>query len=197
MICEATCSRLREAPGTAFERLTTFTYTAAFNQIKTITDPNQNTLPAAERKATTFDYDANGNLIESIDENGTKTTLEYGDPSCPGLATLVTTASLEPEEATATNTYDTSSCNLAETRDPLQTLDPLRNPTVFDYDAAGNVIKITDSLLRETRFVYDAMNRVIKEIDATNGPGRPTLRHARHDLLRLRRGGQPGRTDRR
>ena len=45
---------------------------------------------------------------------------------------------------------------------------PVGNSTTFEYDAAGNIVRVIDAALRETRLVYDDLNRVVKTIDTTN-----------------------------
>jgi RHS repeat-associated protein len=150
---------LTEAVGDPLERVTSFEYEPVFNQVTKITDPRNND--------TTFDYDANGNLIEVEDAALTRTTLAYGDANCPGLATGVTRAVGLAEETTTTFSYDPVTCNL------LTTTDDLGNPTSMAYDAAGNTVSVTDALLRESRFVYDELNRVTKSIDASNSDPAP------------------------
>ena len=146
---------LTEAVGDPLlERTTSFEYEPVFNQVKKIIDPRGN--------PTTFDYDVDGNLIETVDAALTQTTLAYADANCPGVVTGITRAATLAEETTTTSSYDPVTCNLTTT------IDDLGNPTTFAYDAASNVVSVTDALLRETRFEYDELNRVTKSIDATN-----------------------------
>ena len=144
----------RDAVGDPLERESTFEYEPTFNLITKITEPGPD--------STTFNYDANGNLIEVIDAASTRTTLAYADPNCPGLMTSQTQAVGLPEESTVTFIYDAITC------DRTQTIDPLGNNTVMEYDSAGNMIGMTDAELRVSRTTYDAMNRRVKVIDATN-----------------------------
>ncbi len=129
-------------------------YDPLFGQVTSITDPKGN-------PPTIINHDASGNPIEIIDALGTKTVLAYADPNCPGQVTSVTSAFGLPEESTVSFQYEPTTCNLTTV------IDPLAHVTNFDYDAAGNVIKITDAETNSTEFQYDPMNRVTKVIDAT------------------------------
>ena len=71
---------------------TTFTYDPVFNLVTSVSDANGNPPMTTIR-------DGNGNAIETIDAAGTRTTIDYSDPACPGLATVTTVAVSLPEEA--------------------------------------------------------------------------------------------------
>ena len=125
---------------------TTFTYTTdGFNNIKTITDPNNNT--------TTFTYDADGNQTEIIDPLTNKTTITYDSR---GQVTSITDALTN---IIAFN-YDPVSGNQVGLTDRLQ------NDTLFMLDNAGNLTSVTDAESKNTQFVYDLHNRLIESIDA-------------------------------
>jgi len=141
-----------------------YTYEPAFNQVATITDPNGN--------LTRITYNARGNPTEIIDALGTRTQVQYENANCPGQPTRVTNAVGLPEQSATTFEYDSTSCRLTRTTDPLG------NPTMLTYDAAGNVLQTTDAEGRVTRFRYDAMNRLVKVIDATNSAPNPACGQA-------------------
>lgn len=139
---------------------TSFTYEPTFNQVTSVTDPNGN-------PPTTFAYDANGNLTHVVDAAGVTTTIEYGDANCSGLPTKVTSADGLSEEASFSFQYDPVSCNL------ITVLDPLSNPTAYQYDTAGNLVSVTDAENHTTRVVYGVLNRAATVIDATNSAAMP------------------------
>ncbi len=145
----------RDAAGTPLERERRIDFTADFNRVSRITDPNGN-------PPTILTYDSQGNVIETIDPNGERMGFIYADPNCPGLVTEMVKATGLPEEGSERFAYDPASCN------PVEFRDALNNTTRVTYDLAGNPIEIVDALLRATRFVYDAANRITKRIDATN-----------------------------
>ncbi len=141
-----------------------YTYEPVFNQVATIRDPNGS--------VTAIHYDARGNPTEIIDASGTRTLVQYEDANCPGQPTRVTNAVGLPEQSTTTFQYDSTSCRLTRTTDPLG------NATTLAYDAAGNVLQTIDAEGRVTRFRYDAMNRLVKVIDATNSAPNPACGQA-------------------
>jgi len=135
----------------------TFTYDPVFSLTTSSTDANGNppTLTA---------YDSSGNPIETTDAAGTRTTMVYGDPACPGLVTTTTAAVGLPEQAITSLTYDPVTCNLTSI------VDPVGNETRFTFDSAGNTATVTNAFgtpeVRTTQAFYDAMNRVVLAIDA-------------------------------
>jgi len=124
---------------------TTFTYTGdGFDQIKTITDPRNNT--------TTFNYDANGNLTSTVDALSNQTTMTYNSL---GLQTSVTDALSN----TVTFEYDPVTFNL------VGTTDQLLNETIFVLDAAGNNTTMLDAEGKTTTYSYDLMNRLTDVVE--------------------------------
>jgi YD repeat-containing protein len=51
---------------------------------------------------------------------------------------------------------------------PFWVKDVLGNPTTYEYDARGNVVRSVDALGSKIRMEYDDDNRVIKAIDTNN-----------------------------
>ena len=124
--------------------------------------------PGLAGGVTTFDFDFAGRLEQLTTAAGTQTSFAYADPGCPGQVTGVTAALGLAEEATTGFAYDPASCLLT------QTTDAESHQTALAYDAAGNVVSLTDPELRETRFQFDDLNRLTKLIDATNAAPDPT-----------------------
>ena len=58
------------------------------------------------------------------------------------------------------------------------------NRTEFGYDAAGNLVEITDSQGRKTRIAYDLMNREIRRIERDGGVQR-TIYDRNGQVVRL------------
>ena len=124
---------------------TTFTYTTeGFNQLKTFTDPLNNT--------TTYNYDTNGDLISTIDPLNNQTTFSYNSL---GLQTSQT----DTLNNTVTFQYDPVTFNLDGT------IDQLSNQTIFTLDSAGNIASTTDPEGKTTTNNYDTMNRLTQVVD--------------------------------
>ena len=162
----------------ANDLVTSFTYDPVFDLVTSVTGPGPN-------PPTIINYDGNGNLMEIIDAMGTMTVFEYTDPNCPGQATRVTSAFGLTEESMVDFLYDPVTCNLVDV------VDPLSRTLHFDYDAAGNLVTILDAEGNRTAFSYDALNRVTRMVDATNLPGRSSVRNIRCHVLLVRHVREP------
>ena len=93
-----------------------------------------------ERFASTrYEYDRNGNLTRILLPAGGEVLREYD-------AANRLTAEIHREAASG-----------------------IDNRTEFGYDAAGNLVEITDSQGRKTRIAYDLMNREIRRIERDGG----------------------------
>jgi len=134
----------------------------------------QSTNSVGETKS--FTYDANGNLIETLDAKGQVITFDYD-----AVNQLITKILLPgaPDEAVTTFTYDDVN-NLTSVTDPDSALgltydlvsrlitsstqgSPVQPDTLlnYTYDANGNRLSMTDSLLGTTSYTYDALNRLV------------------------------------
>ena len=130
---------------------------------------------------TYFSYDANGNLISTIDPLGHTTTYGYDGLNRPNTTT-------DALNGVTTKAYDVRGNVIAVTDqmgrttnfvfDSLNRMtaqiqpDPgtgIRPTTRHAYDADGNVVTTTDPLGHTTTTVYDGLNRVIKTIDSLGG----------------------------
>ncbi len=129
--------------------ITNITYEPNFNQPVSITDPLGN--------KTLFEYDTHGNPVKITDAQGKISTMEY---NTRGQVTKIISASGATVQNQTTFTYDSITFNLKTVTDPLN------HSTTFDYDTAGNTVKITDANNKITICTYDLMNRVKTVTDA-------------------------------
>lgn len=99
-----------------------------------------------------YEYDANGNLITSVDALGGTSTYSYDSEN--RLISLT-------DEAVRKTEY---------TYDPVgrltSTTDALGNVTQFFYDSVGNLISRTSADGNVTSYSYDAMGHLVSETDA-------------------------------
>jgi len=102
--------------------------------------------------ATSFTYDASGNLLTETDEAGH--TRRYTYNSMNKVLTFTDEGGF-----LTTNSYD-SLGNLLSTRDPVGSL------TRFTYTSQGQVSSMIDARGGGTRFEYDARGRLVREISA-------------------------------
>jgi RHS repeat-associated protein len=142
-------------------------------RITAITDPNG--------KSNVYTYDADGDLISYKDREENTTSFTYEPTIAHHLKSIVDPLNRTPIR----NDYDASgrllkhidsngneiiyTHNLAESVEIVT--DRLGNPTTFEYDAHGNVLKKRDALGHETVFSYDANDNVLTE---TNALGKTT-----------------------
>lgn len=160
------------------------------NLPQTVTDRNTN--------ATSYTYDARGNVLTSKNALNQTTTFTYDDKNNVLTAT-------DPRGNTTTYTYDANKINLTSVKLPMNgtttytylssglvstitdpnnhsvtyTYDANGNPTRindnslvihvdFTYDNAGRLLSKTDQLGRTTSYTYDANNNLTQVKDSTN-----------------------------
>lgn len=133
--------------------------------------PRGNTGPTPNYAyATTLSYDAQGDLVTSIDPDGAKTTFTYDvagrlvsfvDPD--GYAT-----GANPADHTWQVAHDE---NDRETR----RTDPLGHALAYGYDGAGNRTTVTDRDGNVTTYTYDANSRLATTQQKPDPAGQPTL----------------------
>jgi len=124
-------------------------------------------LSDTETRQRRYVYDAAGNVVESIDEEGNVTRYAYD--SLGRLASLI-----DPLENETRYTYDDRG-NLLSVQDPMgrstyyeyernnrliKTIRPLQKETTFEYDANGNRSAVVDNVGQRIEFDHDAANRV-------------------------------------
>ena len=146
----------------------------------------QDTAPAH----TASHYDRTGLLIETIDGNGTSTTLRYDaanrvlsrtvDPGGLALTTSYVYDALgrivrttDPNGTITTYGYDRAGRLLQQVIDP----DALALTTGFSWDARGQQLSVTDANGILTRYQYDGLGRRTAQTQNANGLAL-TTRHA-------------------
>jgi len=127
----------------------------------------------------TYTYDANGDLVSFRDRENNESTYTYN--SAHGLVTMKDPRGIQPVR----NEYDDvgrlirvtdafgKTLELTHSVDTRQevTTDRLGNITVSEYDAFGNVVKVTNAKGEVVTRSYDARNNMISE---TNAEGKTT-----------------------
>ncbi len=116
---------------------------------------------------TSYTYDADGNLIKTVNAEGGETVYAY---NAAGDLLTVT----DPMGSTTANTYD-SLGNL------LTVTDPRGSVTTYTYDAVGNLLTVTNALGQVTTNTYDSCNRLI----STSDPGGHTTSYTYDALGRM------------
>jgi RHS repeat-associated protein len=109
-----------------------------------MTDPNG--------RVTTFQYDANGNRINTTDALGQVESWTYDSHG-----NVLT--STDKRNYTTQNKYDSDG-------DLIQTTDALGDVTKYTYDAIGNRLTMTDANGHTTTYTYDLDDRLTQTIDA-------------------------------
>ncbi|MER5636654.1 RHS repeat-associated core domain-containing protein [Kitasatospora sp. NPDC002227] len=150
--------------GTADAGTWSYSYDPASLGVSGITDPNGgvqtfayddhgNQISASDQRGftTVKAYDANDNLISATDPAGLQTTFTY-DPVTgqPTGAARTPTDGTTPARTVATY-YD----DPAHPADASRTVDARGNTTTMSYDAAGDLVSITDPLGNVTKNGYD------------------------------------------
>ena len=130
--------------------VTTFTYTADFNMIHTITDPEGN--------LTTYNYDTNGNLTSIVyPQVGGQTPQTLFTYNQYGQLETVT----DPNNNLTRYEYYADTGYLWKIR---QDPNGLNYITQFAYDPVGNPQSITNARGHTTTFEYNALNQLKKTI---------------------------------
>lgn len=137
---------------------------------------------------TEFVYDANGNLLETIDVLGRRTRTGYDDlnrveRTIVNYVDGVYDSASPDEDLITVYTYDEAG-NQKTITDPLGRVttynyddlnrvasitNPLGDATTYSYDPAGNRISVTDAEGRTTHYQYDELNRVAVTTNPISG----------------------------
>lgn len=169
----------------ALGQTTTYTYDDVFNRVTSVTDPlghassyvydargNLVTATDANDQVTSYKYDVRGQLTETTDALGHVTKFRYD-----GFGNLMSMT--DPLGNMRRYGYDGLS-RLIEVIDPLgrrtrteydglsrvvRQTDPNGNVTAFAYDPVGNLTSVTDARGKQTKFTYDSMNRLLTRTD--------------------------------
>lgn len=99
-------------------------------------------------------YDAQGNVVERVDQSGSVSTFTYG-------AFDLRLSAAEPDGATTWFTYD-SALRLVGVQNPA------RSDWTYRYDDRGNLVEERDYNGATTTYDYDAANQLVRR---TNGAG--------------------------
>jgi RHS repeat-associated protein len=138
-------TRTRNLVGTPDAYNTSASYTAAFNQIASSTDPRG--------QVATFTYDTNGSLTQITDPLGNKQRFTNNGTGQPLTA-------IDGVGNTKTFTYRAGMLESAA--------DALGRTTAFAFDGLGRTISIGDPLNRRVLMQYDTMSRLVKLTDPLN-----------------------------
>ena len=122
---------------------------------------------------TRYDLDGEGRLkTQVVDEAGLKLTTRTTYDAQGRVLTLRRLADTTVANASAAQVteyhYDLLGRRIQEVQDPAG----LKITTRYDYDAAGQVVRVSDSLGVRKRYVYDAAGRETYCIDALGGTER-------------------------
>jgi YD repeat-containing protein len=156
------------------------------NRVVQQTDP----LVAGETEAgvSTTGYDDVGNVTVTVDQRGARRQFTYDKLNRVRTETDVVTSDPEPNEYTWEYGYDDLG-NRVSTEDPtgavaaaefnaasemIMSVDALTNETLYEYDLAGRVTKVTDPEGRGTVSVYDGAGRMTESRVVANDAS-PTL----------------------
>lgn len=145
----------------ALGNTTTYTYTDASDApvptglLETVTDPRANT--------TTYHYNELGQRVAMTDALGNVTTSEYDE-----FGRLTETT--DPLGRISRNEYDalgrlTRSIHNYDAARPQNDEGQYNVTTEYAYDAAGNLVEVTDTFGRATQYQYDEANRQIAVSD--------------------------------
>ena len=139
--------------GTPQAATRTFQYDAATMAITAETDPDGH--------VTRMQYDANGNVIATVDALGRWTTTTYNSLNQPLTVT-------DPTRVTTTSTYDTNG-NLTSTSRPLVGSSPLQTQTTTYYhdDSShpGDVTRMVDPDGKTWTYTYDTYGDQLTSTD--------------------------------
>jgi RHS repeat-associated protein len=125
-------------------RITTYNYDANRNLIKET---------APDGSFTVHSYDSIGNLLSTTDALGNTTTYNYN-------VLGQVTSSTDPLGRTTTSSYDNKGLL-------TQTSDALGGKTTYAYDTKGNLASVTNALNQVSSFTYDAANNQTTSTDTT------------------------------
>jgi YD repeat-containing protein len=134
-------------------------------------------LANSETVQTTYAYDSNGNLetIKPNNDTNLATTLDY---DALGNVTMVTDADARETEFF----YGYSGCGSCggSLGQLVKAIDPLNKETHYEYDANGNMTKVTldagvGGLQRSTSYEYDLNNRLVKIVSPTGSANEMTF----------------------
>lgn len=117
-----------------------------------------------EGKESNIDYDNEGRLVKTIDGAGNEIVYHYDETSGTYVSSYKPVQIVYPTY-TRTLYYDRLGRVLKEI-DDLGSVQHSRN---YVYDAAGNVILVTDEKGNATQFEYDALSRLVKTTDPMGG----------------------------
>ena len=118
---------------------------------------------------TEYRYDADGNMIEEIDQLGRRVHLTTYDETGRAIQqenSLGGVSTIDWDEATQTAviTEPTGAVTtmVVDQLLPVYAQDALGNESTYQYDPEGQLTSVTDALGRVTRFVYDENGNIIR-----------------------------------
>ncbi len=137
---------------------------------------------------TEYVYDANGNLVRTIDTLGRATQTDYDELNRPITVTVnyengIFDPQVPDQDVQTEYTYDAVGNQIRITNPKSQitkydydalnrvitVTNPLDGQTVYAYDAAGNRTRITDPNQHTTTYAYDDLSRVVTTTNPLDG----------------------------
>jgi RHS repeat-associated protein len=137
---------------------------------------------------TEYQYDANGNLVRTIDTPGRATQTDYDALNRPITVTVnyengIFDPQVPDQDVQTAYTYDAVGNQIRITNPKSQitkydyddlnrvitVTNPLDGQTVYAYDAAGNRTRVTDPNQHITTYAYDDLNRVVTTTNHLEG----------------------------
>ena len=149
----------------------------------------------AAGNATRWEYDPAGNSIKVTDPDNYSVAFEYDAMNRPVLArdkaghTVATAYQLDGQPRVATDPEGNSIAYeyYDSTKDGRlkRILDPMNRATSYDYDAAGNVVSVTDNQGYVSLGYYDELNRPVRQVGpaVAADAGRSPVACTRYDAL--------------
>ncbi|TWT56318.1 tRNA nuclease WapA precursor [Allorhodopirellula solitaria] len=122
--------------------------------------PVPETFTFADQSTTRQEYDANNNVVKTVDQNGAETLYQY-DAVNNLVATIAPDDTPNDYTDNPTTRYEYDALG-----NQVASIDPNGNRTEFEFDVLGRRTLVRDALGGETRYQYDSLGNVSVIADA-------------------------------